>query len=239
MIGLQQQDPAAVARAIELVSDAKQPVGLRVDLVRSLGESHPPAAQAALMKLAIGGTDEPALQRVSLVALRQFDDEAIGRQLLGQFGGAISAEHSLRDSACRSLATRKAWAVALLDEVLAWRLRPKDIPVDVAQQLRAYDDPQVVQLAERALGKAVVISSAEKLQQMEHLQQLWQQPFADPMAGREVFAKKCGVCHQLFGEGNTIGPALDAYERGNPRLGWWRLSNPALRFARAFSRTRR
>ncbi len=218
VIGLQQQDSAAVARAIELVSDTRQPLGLRSALVRSLGEAHPAAAQATLMKLANGGTDEPALQRVALVALRQFDDQAIGQQLVGQFGGAISAEHSLRDTACRTLATRKAWAVALLDEVLAWRLRPQDIPVDVAQQLRAYDDPQVAQLAERALGKAVVISSEEKLQQMDHLQQLWKQQPADPKAGKDVFAKKCGVCHQLFGEGSTIGPALDAYERGNPRF---------------------
>ncbi|MEZ6078729.1 MAG: c-type cytochrome [Pirellulaceae bacterium] len=190
----------------------------RSALVRSLGESHPAAALAPLLQLANGGTNEPALQRVALVALRQFDDDAIGGQLVGQLGGSISAEHSLRDTACRTLATRKAWAVSLLDEVLAWRLRPKDIPVDVAQQLRAYDDPQVALLAERALGKAVVISSEEKLQQMEHLQQLWKQQSADPAAGKEVFAKKCGVCHQLFGEGNTIGPALDAYERGNPRF---------------------
>lgn len=218
VIGLQQQDPAAVIRAIDLVRDAKQPLGIRSALVRSLGESHPVAAQATLLKLASGGTDEPALQRVALVALRQFGDEAIGRQLVGQFGGSISAEHSLRDTACRTLATRKAWAVALLDEVLAWRLRPKDIPVDVAQQLRAYDDPQVAQLAEQALGKTVVISSEEKLQQMEHLQQLWKQPSADLVAGKEVFAQKCGVCHQLFGEGIAIGPALDAYERGNPRF---------------------
>lgn len=218
VIGLQQQDPAAVIRAIDLVRDAKQPLGIRSALVRSLGESHPAAAQATLLKLASGGTDEPALQRVALVALRQFGDNAIGRQLVGQFGGSISAEHSLRDTACRTLATRKAWAVALLDEVLAWRLPPKDIPVDVAQQLRAYDDPQVAQLAEQALGKTVVISSEEKLQQMEHLQQLWKQPSADLVAGKEVFAQKCGVCHQLFGEGIAIGPALDAYERGNPRF---------------------
>lgn len=218
VIGLQQQDPDAVTRAIAIVRDAAQPLALRSALVRSLGESHPAAAQATLLQLANGGTNEPALQRVALVALRPFDDDAIGGQLVGQFGGSISAEHSLRDTACRTLATRKAWAVALLNEVLAWRLRPKDIPVDVAQQLRAYDDPQVALLAERALGKAVVISSEEKLQQMEHLQQLWKRQSADPIAGKEVFAKKCGVCHQLFGEGNTIGPALDAYERGNPRF---------------------
>lgn len=221
-IGVQQQDPAAVARAIELVADAKQALGLRAALVRSLGESHPPAAQATLLNLASGGTNEPALQRVALVAMRQFSDAAIGRGLLGHFGSSISAEHSLRDTACRTLATRKEWAIALLKEVLEWRLRPNDIPVDVAQQLRAYDDPQVAVLAEQALGKAVVISSAEKMQQLEHLQQLWGQPpagsNADAAAGKEVYAKTCGVCHQLFGEGNTIGPALDAYERGNPRF---------------------
>lgn len=218
VIALRQQDPAAVSRAINIVSDAKQSLVLRSALVRSLGETHPAEALATLLNLATGGTAEPALQRVALVALRHFEDASIGRTLVDRFGSTLSAEHSLRDTACRTLATRKAWSLALLQEILEWRLRAKDIPVDVAQQLRAYQDPQVAQLAEQALGKAVVISSAEKLKTMEHLQQLWSSKPSDAQAGKQVFVKACGVCHQLFGEGNSIGPALDAYERGNPRF---------------------
>ena len=186
------------------------------------------------MNLATNGSDEPALQRVALVALRQFEDAAIGRTLVARLGSTLSAEHSLRDTACRTLATRQPWSVALLHEVLEWRLRASDIPVDVAQQLRAYEDPHVSQLAEQALGKPVVISSAEKLQTLEHLQQLWSSKPADAQAGKQVFAKACGVCHQLFGEGETIGPALDAYERGSSRFWLMAIVEPSAEIREGF-----
>jgi putative heme-binding domain-containing protein len=41
----------------------------------------------------------------------------------------------------------------------------------------------------------------------------------DANAGKEIFTKVCGVCHQLFGEGGKIGPPLDGYERG--KIGFW------------------
>ena len=31
--------------------------------------------------------------------------------------------------------------------------------------------------------------------------------------------KRCGNCHQLFGEGKKVGPPLDGYDRGN--LNFW------------------
>jgi putative heme-binding domain-containing protein len=41
----------------------------------------------------------------------------------------------------------------------------------------------------------------------------------DPSAGRSVFLERCAACHKLFGEGNTVGPELTGYERGN--LDFW------------------
>ena len=35
----------------------------------------------------------------------------------------------------------------------------------------------------------------------------------DPHAGKPLFAKHCGVCHQLHGEGEKIGPDLTAANR--------------------------
>ncbi len=219
VIALRQGDNSAVAQAIKILIDSKQELPLRAALLRGLGESKQPAAQETLLKIAGGSTDEPALQRLALVALRNFSDEKIASQIVSRLGSSISAEHELRDTACRTLATRKPWAVALLNEVLKWQLRANDIPTDVAQQLRAYEDPQVAELAARALGKAVTISSEEKLAQMKRLQTLVAEKPGDAGAGKAVFMKQCGTCHKLFGEGNAIGPPLDAYERGN--LNFW------------------
>ena len=38
---------------------------------------------------------------------------------------------------------------------------------------------------------------------------------ADRARGREVFAKACGTCHKLFGEGGSVGPELTGSQRTN------------------------
>ncbi len=219
VIGMRQGDTSAIAEALKLVVDGSQELALRASLLRGLGESQHPIAQQTILKIAAGSTGEPALQRTALVALRNFSDATIALEIASRMGSSISAEHELRDTACRTLATRRTWALTLLDEVLQWRLRAADIPTDVAQQLRAYEDPQVAKIAERALGAEVTISSEEKLDQMKRLQTVLAEQLGDAQQGKAIFMKQCGTCHKIFGEGNSIGPPLDAYERGN--LNFW------------------
>lgn len=223
VLALRQGSPEAISQSLQLVGDVGQDLGLRIELVRALGETQSADALTSLLRLATGSaTKEPALQRVALTALRNYADDKIATELLSRFGSSISAEHDLRDTASRTLATRKSWALALMQEILDWRLKPSDVPVDVVQQLRAYEDTQVREMVDRVFGKPIEISSAEKLAQMKRLQQLVSEISGDMERGKLVFAQKCGTCHKLFGEGNSIGPPLDAYERGN--INFWLVS---------------
>ncbi|MEZ6136945.1 MAG: HEAT repeat domain-containing protein [Pirellulaceae bacterium] len=216
-IALRQGEAAATTEAIQLVNDPTQPLALRLELARALGETGQATARVSLLKIA-AANPEPALQRVAIVALRNFSDASIGTTLIGRLGSTISAEHELRDTACRTLATRPAWARDLLVEVVQWRLRPKDVPLDVVQQLRAYADEDIRQLAIKAFGQEVTLSSEEKLATMQRLQEVLESGPGDAEAGKVQFTKLCAVCHRLFGEGNHIGPPLDAYDRGNPKF---------------------
>lgn len=218
VIGLRQGKQPAIDEALQKLGDESQDLGLRVELARGLGETQVAAAQKLLLRLATGGTSEAALQRVALVALRNYSDDPIAAALVDRLGSSISAEHALRDTACRTLATRRTWALALLKEVDEWRLRTKDVPVDVVQQLRAYQDPAVQTLALKVFGPEVTISSEDKLLQMQRLQSQLAQGIGNAQAGKSHFTQKCGTCHKLFGEGNSIGPPLDAYERGNAKF---------------------
>jgi putative heme-binding domain-containing protein len=40
--------------------------------------------------------------------------------------------------------------------------------------------------------------------------------------------KRCGVCHRLFGEGESIGPPLDAYQRGDVKFWLSGIVEPSL-----------
>ncbi len=215
VIALQQGSANAVADAVRVVNDPQQNLGLRIELTRALGETRDAAARTTLIQIARGHA-EPALQRVALVALRNFDDPHIAENLVAQFGSSISAEHDLRDTACRTLATRGTWAKQLLREITDWRLKPTDLPLDVVQQLRAYTDPEIASLVEQAFGPPVSLSSQQKVAEMQRLKAVLATGTGDVESGQQHYKKMCAVCHQLFGEGNTIGPPLDAYDRGNP-----------------------
>jgi len=84
--------------------------------------------------------------------------------------------------------------------------------------LRAYEDAEIVARVEQAFGKAID-SAPEKIAEMKRLREILTANPGDQEKGKAHFTKRCGNCHQLFGEGKKVGPPLDGYERGN--LTFW------------------
>ena len=219
VLGLRQGKKESVEQAILALKTKSNDLGLQLELAKTFGEVKSPQVVSTLLRLATGqATQEPALQRVAMRSLSQYDDQTIPKTLVGAFGSRISGEHDLRSTACRTLASRPAWAKILLAELNAWRLRRDQIPPDVVQQLRAYDDDEIAAQVEQAFGKGIE-SAPEKLAEMKRLRALLTAGSGDQARGKEHFTKRCGTCHQLFGEGKKVGPPLDGYERGN--LTFW------------------
>ena len=210
----------AATDAVGLLQDSSAKLGVRIELARALGELKFTEAIDILIRLATGrATNEPSLQRVAITALASFDDDRIPAQLIGSLYSGISAEHDLRSTACRTLASRKSWALKLLAEINQWRLKANDVPADVVQQLRTYENQELVAAVEQAFGKVVAVSAPEKIDEINRLTSLLNDWTGDPDAGQVHFMKHCGNCHRLFGEGQQIGPPLDGYARGS--LKFW------------------
>jgi putative heme-binding domain-containing protein len=220
VLALRSGRDGAVEEAVKMLAGSSMDTAIRIELANAFGELRHLEAVDPLLRLAIGqGTGEPALQRVAIAALANYDDPRIPQQLASRLYDAISAEHNLRSTACRTLASRKAWAHVLLKEINQWRLKPGDVPGDVVQQLRAYEDPDLVAAVDKAFGVAVAVSTPEKVAEIKRLTEALADWSGDPAAGKNHYAKHCGNCHKLFGEGQTIGPPLDGYERGS--LKFW------------------
>ncbi len=234
VLGLRQGSDTGVDKAIKALASSATELGIRIELARVFGEVDQPRVVGTLLKLATGGSIDPALRRVAMRSLGQYKNETIPKSLVSRFGSSISAEHGLRSTACRTLASRPSWAIALLDEVNAWRVRPEHVPPDVIQQLRAYDTPEMVAAVEQAFGKSLSGSAPEKLEKLKQLKAILTRDVGNATAGKEVFAKRCGNCHQLFGEGKKVGPPLDGYERGN--LNFWlpAIVDPSLEIREGF-----
>ncbi|GIW99263.1 MAG: L-sorbosone dehydrogenase [Pirellulaceae bacterium] len=220
ILAIAQGDTSAVQRGLELLRSADADVALRIEVATAFGRQPYAPAADALLALALGqSTDEPALRRVALQALAAYEAEEIGHRLAAAFAGPISAEYGLRDTACRTLAARASWATALLNEINQWRVQPTDVPPDVVQRLRTYQQPELVAAVEQAFGKAPQVESPAQTAHIKRLLTLVRSRRGDAERGREVFRQRCGVCHRLFGEGETIGPPLDHYDRQN--LEFW------------------
>ena len=235
VLSLKRGSDGATKEALAVVSNASADLGLRIAVARVLGETKNSRAVKTLTNLATGrGTSEPALQRVAIQALGNFTGASIAKSLVSSFGSRISDEHGLRHTACRVLASRADWAKSLLGEVDAWRLKTTQVPVDVIQQLRTYSDPDLTAMVERNFGTVNPDSSPQKLAQMVRLREMLASNPGDAVAGKQHFTKRCGTCHELFGEGKRVGPPLDGYERGN--LSFWlpAILQPSLQIREGF-----
>ena len=220
VLALRQGKADAITNAIETLKNRSHDLGLRIELAKAFGQVRHPQVVEPLLRLATGrDTSEAALQRVAIRSLENYDNDSIGNTLVRSFGSAISGENDLRVTACRTLASRKAWALALLRELTSWRLDAREVPPDVVQRLRTYQDKEIVQAVEEVFGKRNAISSPEKVAEIERLSKFLASWSGDPQAGKAHFTKRCATCHQLYGEGKQIGPPLDAYDRGN--LKFW------------------
>lgn len=219
IVGIRQKDAAQIKAALNSLKSEQTELRLRIELARAFGSVPASAAQSTLLQLAIRSSPTPSLQRVALQSLASYSDNGIAKQIAAKFDNAISAEHSLRDTGCRTLASRRDWALVLLNEVNNWRLKSSDIPADVVQRLRAFEDAEVRQAVEKAFGKPKQISSPETAREIQRLTQLLSTGKGRADAGAAVFRTKCASCHRLFGSGQAIAPTLDNYDRAN--LKFW------------------
>ena len=220
VLALRQGKSGSVDEAIEALRHSATELGVRIELANAFGENKHPRAIDVLIKLATGrDTNEAALQRVAIRSLAKYDNDGIPGALIGAFGGPISRENQLRETAFRTLASRPTWAQRLLAEFTEWRLEKREMPADVLQQLRTYDVPEIKHAVAEVFGEPVAISAPEKVARMQHLTDLLTAAAGDASAGKGHFSKHCAICHKLFGEGKTIGPPLDSYDRGS--LKFW------------------
>lgn len=199
-------DTVAVASALECVQDSSVAAAQRCStLSLLLGQQNQEASQ--LLKVLI---DEPAL---TLSAIRGYavvrNDEAPA-VLISRYS-KLNAQQ--QRAVIETLASRKAYAEALLEALKMNQIQPSALPVQVARSLK------------NLLGKkftdvygALPVVGAER----EHLIKKYKKlckpsavAAADASRGRAIFQKTCAACHVLYGEGGKVGPELTGANRAN------------------------
>ena len=111
------------------------------------------------------------------------------------------------------LFARPAGALAFLARVEAGEIDSKSAPVEQLRRLASHGDSKIDDLVRKHWGNIGPGSSEEKLATMRRFSNDLRAAPGDPARGKPLYAKHCGTCHQLHGEGEKLGPDLTTANR--------------------------
>lgn len=211
-LGLKFGDPAAAESLRAALLDAKRAPERRERALADLASRRGPELAADLRGLVERGE----LLGPAIRNLAAFDDPAIARLLLDRYATLPPAAKA---DALEALASRPAWAKALLEAVAAGRILRREVSAATARRIAAYGDkePGLRGQLEAAWG-AVRQSGTDRQEQITRYKGLLGPggpTIGDPARGRELFAATCAQCHKLFGQGGDLGPELTGSDRAN------------------------
>jgi putative membrane-bound dehydrogenase-like protein len=202
-------DREATAALRATVGDTRAGEAARRTALQTLVE-----ARAADLPLLRGLLNDRALCGPALRALAGLNDMAVPALILSHYGTFTEAEKA---DAVATLASRPAYALALLDAMGQGRVDRRDLSAFTARQLLALNDRALTDKLTKVWG------TVRKPQDKSALMNRYLSVVppgalkkADRAHGRQVFAKTCATCHTLFGEGARIGPDLTGSQRINP-----------------------
>lgn len=162
----------------------------------------------------IVATEKSPLKSSVIRGLASFKDERTAKVLLDTYSKLNAAEKA---DAVQVLASNKEYALTLLAAVGDGRIPRAEIGAFTARQLGALNDDEVNQALEKNWGQ-VGEASKEKKAELARYKKMMTPALlkaADLGNGRRLFNQTCFACHQLYGEGNHVGPDLTGSDRGN------------------------
>jgi len=198
-----------VDRALAVLADDKGDNNERLQYVQVFGEVKQPRCVPALLALVERSRDD-GLRLAALTALQLYDDPAIGAAVLRLYG---KFSDDGRAAAQALLASRKGWALLLLEAVDKGEVEKTAVPVDVVRRLTVHRDQRITRLVARHWGDVAGATTADMRQQIERLGGVLRDGSASPYRGKKLFKDTCAKCHRLFGDGGQVGPDLTTFKR--------------------------
>jgi putative heme-binding domain-containing protein len=203
-------DGRALEEVKRLALDGSASLDVRMSALKSLIEARPPDLRAVCERL----VRVSFLNAVAMRGLALFDDPAIGVTLAKSYRSFHPSE---RSAVVETLASRPAFALALLDQIAAGGIPRQDLSAFHARQIRGLGAPAITERLAQVWG-VERDSAADRREQIATLKRKLGSSAlaqADRRRGRAVFDRVCGTCHKLYGYGGEIGPDLTGAGRDN------------------------
>ncbi len=205
--GLDDAYPVLKAAAFQSdqISEQRAPL---FALLREFGQ--PDVAPALIRQL--DAKQPEAIKLAALDVLAAYDNPSVTAALMETYATATNdVRHRIRDI----LFSRPGTAIAFLHSIDSEKVKGDDIPIDQLRRLSLHNNAQIDSLVRKHWGNIGPGSTEEKLATMRRFNNDLRADDGKPAAGKALFEKNCGVCHQLFGHGNKIGPDLTPANRSD------------------------
>ncbi|HVW38449.1 MAG TPA: c-type cytochrome, partial [Pirellulales bacterium] len=198
----------------QLVSSIADRAANESELVAALGllERFGSAESAAIALERIDPKEPEAVQRAAIAAVNRFGSPPAVETLLAVYARLSAAVRSnVRDA----LVSRASSASALLQEVDRGAIDPQDFSLDQLRRAALHHDARVDALIRKRWGNIRPGTPEEKLADVRRFSNDLRAAAGDKTAGKSLYMKHCGACHQLFGDGNHVGPELTKANRND------------------------
>src|SRR5262249_3663475 len=157
-------------------------------------------------------SSDAEVQRRALAILGRVGGPGVGQAILKTYPAMPAAT---KPRARVILFGRKEWAKAFLALVDAGKVTPADVPVEEVRLLVLLGDPVIDAAVRKHWGSIKPGTPEEKLAEVQRFTNDLRAGSGDAAKGKVLFAKHCGTCHKLFGEGGTVGPDLTNTSRAD------------------------
>jgi putative heme-binding domain-containing protein len=230
VLGLRQNKPEAVAKALAVLADPKADAQERLQYVQIFGEVKQPRCIPALLGLIERSPDE-AVRSAALTALQPYDEAVIPTTVLRLYGKFTDDARSVAQTL---LVSRKGWVLRLLEAVDHGQVDRATIPVDVVRKITMYRDEQIGQIVAKHWGNVEGATTAEMQKQIERLQGVLRAGSGSPYPGKKLFNATCAKCHRLFEQGGQVGPDLTSFKRDDMANMLLHVVNPSAEIREGF-----
>ncbi len=155
-----------------------------------------------------------AVYHTVISALAAFDHPSTARELLSRISGFKDGNRSL---AIDTISSRESWALELVGAIEQGRYDARELSAAQVRQLLAFGNDKIRSVLESRWGVVQETPESRRAAIEKWKTSLTPETLAQTSLeqGAVLFAKSCGTCHRLYGEGKTIAPDLTGANRSN------------------------
>lgn len=210
VVALWWNDPAAIARARNLIGDGNAEPALRATLLRALSQSRDAQNANAFLALIKDSSAPILLRQEALNGLGEMNAPDETRQVGLLYGGLPP---DLRPMAVTALTRSPSGANALLDAISQKQVPLGDVNANHVRSINALGDKALSERITKLWGVVKTERDPERMKVVEQMRKVVQSRSGDVIRGQAVFTKVCAQCHTIYGKGGNVGPDLTGVGR--------------------------